>query len=47
MTKNYKNMAAIITISLFLAVIMLTTPALAEEDEDLEWRMELIRPPGQ
>ena len=42
MTKNYKNMAAIITISLFLAVIMLTTPALAEEDEDLEWRMELI-----
>lgn len=43
MAKNYKNMAAVITISLMLAVIILATPALAEEDEDMEWRMELIQ----
>lgn len=43
MTNKHKNMAAIITISIFLTLIILATPALAEEDQDLKWRMELIQ----
>ncbi|MFW6301848.1 MAG: hypothetical protein ACOC1W_04905 [Bacillota bacterium] len=43
MDSKYKNRAVIITIVLFLAVVIFTMPVLAEEDDDLEWRTELIQ----
>ncbi|MFW6378270.1 MAG: hypothetical protein ACOCZY_02590 [Bacillota bacterium] len=37
-----KNYGVIIIITLLLAVLVIGSPVMAEEDDDLEWRMELI-----